>query len=175
MNLSNQKLKAILGVILIAILTASMIIAHQKDLKKETPKEEIKQEKVEKKEFTESEIIVWNLFLEEGKKNKFIDESNLDTIELISIEDYGRYLKSKPDLRYEQINFKYTCKDKTPDCVKANKPDCVKANKNIDYYSQLVTINLKDKTYIKIGGLSFGQNEQFESVTETFTYYDLEN
>lgn len=167
MNLSNQKLKAILGVILITILTASMIIAHQKDLKKETPKEEIKQEKVEKKEFTESEIIVWNLFLEEGKKNKIIDESNLDTIELISIEDYGRYLKSKPDLRYEQINFKYTCKDKTPDCIKANK--------NIDYYSQLVTINLKDKTYIKIGGLSFGQNEQFESVTETFTYYDLEN
>ena len=167
MNLNNQKLKAILGVILIVILTASMIIAHQKDLKKEAPKEEIKQEKVEKKEFTESEIIVWNLFLEEGKKNKIIDESNLDTIELISIEDYGRYLKSKPDLRYEQINFKYTCKDKTPDCIKANK--------NKDYYSQLVTINLKDKTYIKIGGLSFGQNEQFENVTEIFTYYDLEN
>ena len=134
------------------------------------PTEKVKeQEESRPREMTESESIVWELFLEEGKKTGYIDESNLESIIVHSIDDYGRYTKSNPHLRYEQLSFTYTCKDKTTNCVKVNPK-----GESQEYYSQLVTIDLRDQTYIKIGGLSFGMDEEFVKVTRPFTYYDLE-
>ena len=54
-----------------------------------TPEEEKEQEQQEKQQIqlTESEQRVWNNYLTVAKRLGFIDESNLEKIELVSIQD----------------------------------------------------------------------------------------
>ena len=162
-------IRNIIGIVIFVIIAIIFIITI---VIPNTPEEEKEQEQQEKQQIqlTESEQRVWDNYLTVAKRLGFIDESNLEKIELVSIQDYGKYTKSHPDLRYEQLNFTYTCKDGTTDCVKLESKDT-----NNGYYSQLVTIDLSNKNYIKIGGLSFGMDEEFITVTEPFTYYDLED
>ncbi len=166
MNLKNQNIKAILGVILIAILTSSMIIAHQKDLKKETKKEEPKTEQKEVKQFRKSELILWELFLKEAKQKGYIIEDNLESIELIEIVDYGKYLKNLPNLRYEQINFKCTCKKGTT-CVTDNF-HIIKEESNLRAATTI--IDLTNKEYIELTGYSFRMDAEFVPIEGPFVY-----
>ena len=168
-NVVNKymRIRNIIGlVIFFIVLIFIAIVFFTQDKTEEKQSSETPTETVE---LTESERIVWDNYLTVAKRLGFIDESNLEKIELVSIQDYGKYTKSHPDLRYEQLNFTYTCKDKTTDCVKLETEGTYNG-----YYSQLVTIDLNNKDYIKIGGISFGMDEQFVDVTEPFTYYELQ-
>ena len=168
-NVVNKyiRIRNIIGLILFFIILIFIAIAFfTQDKTEEQPTTETPTETVN---LTESERIVWDNYLTVAKRLGFIDKSNLEKIELVSIQDYGKYTKSHPDLRYEQLNFTYTCKDGTTDCVKLETQGT-----NNGYYSQLVTIDLNNKDYIKIGGLSFGMDEVFVDVTEPFTFYELE-
>ena len=162
-----NKIRNIIGIVIFIIILIIFLITFLSN----KPEEEAKPaEEPKQVELTASEQRVWDLYLTVAKRLDFIDESNLESINLVSIQDYGKYTKSHPDLRYEQLNFTYTCKDKTTDCVKLETQST-----NNDYSSQIVTIDLSNKNYIKIGGLSFGMDEEFITVTEPFTYYDLED
>ncbi len=171
MNLKNQNIKAILGVILIAILTSSMIIAHQKDLKKETKKEEPKTEQKEVKQFRKSELILWELFLKEAKQKRYIVEENIESIELIEIIDYGRYLKNLPNIRYEQINFTYKCKSKTI-CV---TDKFHKLTEDSDIRTATTIIDLTNKEYIEMKGYTFKFNDELVPIEGPFVYVGEED
>ena len=162
-------IRNIIGIVIFVIIAIIFIITIVIPNTPEEEKEQKQQQEKQQIQLTESERIVWDNYLTVAKRLGFIDKSNLEKIELVSIEDYGKYTKSNPDLRYEQLNFTYTCKDGTTDCVKLETQGT-----NNGYYSQLVTIDLNNKDYIKIGGLSFGMDEQFVDVTEPFTFYELE-
>ena len=167
MNLKNENIKIILGVILIVILSASMIIAHQKDLKKEISKEETKTtQKEEVKQFRKSELILWELFLREAKAQKYIIEENLESIELIEIVDYGKYLKNLPNIRYEQINFAYKCKSGTI-CVTDTFP---KLKEDSDIREATTIIDLTDKEYIEMTGFSFRMDAELVPIEGPFVY-----
>ena len=136
-------------------------------LKKEEPKEEGTKVE-EKKQFRNSELILWDAFIKSAKLNGWIHEDNLESIELESITDYGRYLKKSPYVRYEQLNYTFKCKDNTEDCV---EPQLKIISDNKPIYSRLVIINLKDKENVNIvTGYVFNQNDEFVTVTEPFVY-----
>ena len=139
--------------------------------KKEEPKEETKVE--EKKEFRNSEKILWDLFLEEAKQKNLIHEDNLESINLDKIVDYGKYVKKTPNIRYENINYTYSCKDKTLDCVDPSLR--IVANEDSTYTS-LVEIDLKNKKTIKfLSGCSFNLTDELVNYTEPFVYEGEEN
>ena len=163
MNLKYQSIKAIIGAILIVILTASMIIVHQKDLKKEEPKIETVEEP---KQFRNSELILWELFLKEAKQKGYIIEENLESIELIEIIDYGRYLKNLPNRRYEQINFTCTCKKGT-NCITDKFPIHSK-DSNIRVATTI--IDLTNKECLEMTGYSFKKDDELLPIEGPFVY-----
>ena len=165
MNKDNSFWFNLLRTALMVILMLVILVGITNHNKKEE-KEEQKVE--EKKEFRNSELILWDAFIKSAKLNGWIHEDNLESIELESITDYGRYLKKSPDVRYEQINYTFKCKDNTEDCV---EPQLKIISTDKPIYSRLVIINLKDKENVNIvTGYVFNQNDEFVTVTEPFVY-----
>ena len=153
------------ALMVVVMLVVLVKITGNNTKQEEKPKEE--QETKEVKEFRNSELILWDTFLKEAKAKKLIHEDNLETIELYSVEDYGKYLKKKPNIRYQQVSYTFTCKDKTEDCVD-NK---LKITENKKVYTVLVQINLKDKNKIEfLNGCSFSINDELVNVDKPFVY-----
>ena len=166
MKKDNSNIYNIIRTILMVIVMLVVLVGINKHNKKEDKVEEPKVE--EKKEFRNSEIILWESYLNNAKKKNLINEDNLESIELISIVDYGKYKKKTPNIRYENINYKFTCKDKTLDCVDQSIR-IIEDKESI--YTTLVEIDLKDKTSVKfLNGCSFSINDELISYTEPFVY-----
>ena len=70
-------------------------------------------------------------------KNKMIEEnvlieSNLENFEILSIYEYG-YYKSEPYKKYIEFDFRYTCKDKSEDCITKKSNMFSTISSDLDY------------------------------------------
>ena len=167
--MKENRLMNIMRTALTVFLMLLVLSKINNPLKKEEPKKEDTktEEKEEKKEFRNSELILWNTFLKTAKEKGYIHEDNLESIELLEINDYGRYWDKEPYYRYESIHFSFKCKDNTSDCIwKKNKSEYEGEN---DRYAQ-VRIDIRDKEYIELNrGVSFNINDNLIP-TEPFVY-----
>ena len=172
-------LKILAVVIIVVVLVAIVLLIPDKQKEQsKTPKEETKQtEQIEIKEEIEqlkgvklrnSEKILWEAFLNQIKRRGFIHEDNLDYFAVVSIVDYGKYLKKQPNIRFEQINYVFRCKDDTVSCVDYN----LRRIKNEDgSYSSLTQIDLKNKAYINlVGGYVFNESDELVPIKGPFVY-----
>ena len=161
--LMNVLIKAITVALMLLVLVKLTGLGNNK--KENKPKEE-PETKEEVKQFRKSELILWELFLKEAKQKRFIFEENVESIELIEIVDYGRYLKSKPNLRYEQINFTYTCKSKTI-CVTDKFP---KLSEDSNVRAATTIIDLTNKEYLEMKGYTFSIDDDLVPIEGPFIY-----
>ena len=97
--------------IIIAIVCYGIINGNKKDYKKEetknlavlTDEESIRKNDLKK------------LIKEKYYEFEYVDESNIKYFEITDLVEYG-YYKSKENIRYVQVNVKYTCNEGN-DCV----------------------------------------------------------
>ena len=153
----------------VVVITLVVIVLNLPDnSKKETKKEPNKVQVVDQKKIRNSERILWETFLNKIKKSGFIHEDNLEYFELVSITDYGKYLKAYPNYRFEQINYTFKCKDDTQNCVDYN----LRSNIISDgVYAKLAQIDLTNKNFINlVGGFVFNQNDELVSIEGPFVY-----
>ena len=160
--LMNFLTKAITVILLLLVLTK---LTGINDDKKEKSKEE-PEVKEEVNKFRNSELILWNLFLKEAKEKEYIIEENLESIELIEIVDYGKYLKKLPNLRYEQLNFTYKCKSNTT-CVTDKFP---KQKEDSDIRVATTIIDLTNKEYLEMTGYTFRIDDELVPIDGPFIY-----
>ena len=164
MKKDNSFILNIIRTALMVIVILVIIVGITNHNKKAKTKEEPIVE--EKKVFRNSELILWNNFLKQSKEKKYIIEENLESIELVEIVDYGKYLKNLPNLRYEQINFKYECKRNTT-CVTDQFP---KLNEGLEIRAVTTIIDLTNKEYLEITGYSFRQSDELVPIEGPFVY-----
>lgn len=152
---------------LIVCIILVLIVAFDNRNKKESEPEETKVVEKETETFRQSELTLWDLFIKEAKQQGYIIEEELESIELVSIKDYGKYIKERPNIRYEEINFKFTCKDKTENCITPKLKQITEAK---PVYKKLVIIDL-DKNYIQIvDGFTFKMSDNLVPIDGPFTF-----
>lgn len=97
-------------------------------------------------------------------KNKMIEEnvlieSNLENFEILSIYEYG-YYKSEPYKKYIEFDFRYTCKDKSEDCITKKLNMFSTISSDLDYNVIWAYTDGK-KIYELSKGVSIGIDEDF--------------
>ena len=154
--------------LVVCILLGILMIIDNRSKKSEPESgESLLETKEEAKEFRQSEKTLWNLFLEEAKKQNYIHEDELDSIDLVEIIDYGRYIKERPNIRYEQISFEFTCKDKTTNCLAA---ELLQNKDTLPIYKKYVIINLETKDIQIVSGLTFKISDNLVPINGPFVF-----
>lgn len=104
------------------------------------------------------------LIKSEMVKKKFIDESNLNSFEIIEIYINGYYAERPKKFHY-QINFKYECNDNTYNCIDYLYME--KPNSNSRDYSVIWVYGDEEKIDDLSGGISINMNDNYVVVGET--------
>ena len=97
-------------------------------------------------------------------KNKMIEEnilieSNLESFDILSIYEYG-YYNNIPNKKYIEFDFRYTCKDKSEDCITKSSKMFSTISSDKDYNVIWAYTDGK-KIYELSGGVSIGFNDDF--------------
>ena len=97
-------------------------------------------------------------------KNKMIEEnilneSNLESFDILSIYEYG-YYRNKPNKKYIEFDFKYTCKDKSKNCI--TKTSTMFSTISSDKEYNIIWAYTDGKTIYELSsGVSIGFNDDF--------------
>jgi len=88
-----------------------------------------------------------DMITEKYKELGYMDQENIETFEILDIVEYG-YYQSMPEIKYYQVNFNYTCKDKTENCITYKGDYGNTKDKNIGYKSA-VFVALNNGEFVK--------------------------
>ena len=97
-------------------------------------------------------------------KSKMIEdniliESNLESFNILSIYEYG-YYRDKPNKKYIEFNFRYTCKDKTKNCI-TKSATMFSTISSVNDYNIIWAYTDGRKIYELSKGVSIGFNDDF--------------
>ena len=97
-------------------------------------------------------------------KNKMIDEnilieSNLENFDILNIYEYG-YYRNTPNKKYIEFDFRYTCKDKSKNCITKSSTMYSTISSDRDY--NIIWAYTDGKKIYKLSkGVSIGFNDDF--------------
>ena len=91
-------------------------------------------------------------------KEKYIQEDNLKSFQVVKIYKYGHYKKNKNKFDY-QVNFMYECNDDTYDCI--DFPNMLKPSPELNNTS-VIWVNGNEEKISKLSnGISININDNY--------------
>lgn len=92
-------------------------------------------------------------------EENILDEENLDYFEILTLYEYG-YYRNEPTKKYIEFDFRYSCKDKSQECITKSSKMFSTVSSDRDY-NIIWAYTDGEKIYELSSGVSIGFNDNF--------------